>query len=93
MYSNGDNIDSHRSSLFYPDTLCLHHGLGVGSFLFIYLSIMTYDPCWLYTLFLFSAMIEDSRIYALREQYELPEDEPIPKDLLETTFEQLNDVE
>ena len=38
-------------------------------------------------------MIEDSKIYALREQYELPEDEPIPKDLLETTFEQLNEVD
>ena len=37
--------------------------------------------------FLSSAMIEDSRIYALREQYELPEDEPIPKDLLDLNNE------
>ena len=84
MYSNGDNLDSHRSSLLYPDTLCLHNSLGVGFFIYD-----TNDTC--ITRFLFSAMIEDSRIYALREQYELPEDEPIPKDLLDTTFEQLND--
>ena len=28
-------------------------------------------------------MIEDNRVYAQREQNQLPEDEPIPKDLLE----------